>query len=125
MSFGKNQLSNITNNNLISNANKIFRKNDGQHARSAARELELQQKLKLQAGLKEKENSNNTTEDTQKLLTQVHLTDAELSAKKKEFTQCVFFLDNLEATAKASIERAIVLLGAVSFFLSFFLSFLY
>jgi hypothetical protein len=39
----------------------------------------------------------------------------QLSAKKKEFTQCIFYLDNLEASAKASIERAIVLLGAVNY----------
>lgn len=115
MSFGKNQLSNISNNNLISNNNKIWRKNDGQRARSAARELELQQKLKLQAGLKDKENAS---EDINKLLTTtVHLSDTELSAKKKEFTQCVFYLDSLEPNATASIERAIVLLGAVSYFI--------
>ncbi|GAA5817069.1 hypothetical protein MFLAVUS_010606 [Mucor flavus] len=110
MSFGKNQLTNISNNSLISNSNKIWRKNDGQHARSAARELELQQKLKLQAGLKDKENAS---EDINKhLTTTVHLSDTELSAKKKEFTQCVFYLDSLEPNATASIERAIVLLGA-------------
>lgn len=121
MSFGKNQLTNISNNSLISNSNKIWRKNDGQHARSAARELELQQKLKLQAGLKDKENAS---EDINKhLTTTVHLSDTELSAKKKEFTQCVFYLDSLEPNATASIERAIVLLGAVSYFIfvAFFL----
>lgn len=117
MSYAKNQLSNITNNTLIGSSAKQWRKTDGLQARSAARELELQQKLKLQAGLKDKENNN---EHSTKYPTTVNLSDSELSAKKKEFTHCVFYLDNLEASAKASLERAIVLLGAVSFF--FFLA---
>ncbi|KAG2204820.1 hypothetical protein INT47_004095, partial [Mucor saturninus] len=103
---------NISNNTLIGSSAKQWRKTDGLQARSAARELELQQKLKLQAGLKDKENNNNNNEHAAKYTTTVNLSDSELSAKKKEFTHCVFYLDNLEASAKASLERAIVLLGA-------------
>lgn len=114
MSYTKNQLANITNTNLIASSAKQWRRPDGLQARSAARELELQQKLKLQAGLKDQENNN---EHSTKFTSTVNLSDSELSAKKKEFTRCVFYLDNLEASAKASLERAIVLLGAVSSFL--------
>lgn len=114
MSYTKNQLANITNTNLIASNAKQWRRPDGLQARSAARELELQQKLKLQAGLKDQENNN---EHLTKFTSTVNLSDSELSAKKKEFTRCVFYLDNLEASAKASLERAIVLLGAVSSFL--------
>lgn len=115
-----NQLTNITNNNLISSS-KQWRKPDSQFARTAARELELQQKLKHsstssnsmntnQSGLKDKENGN--INDTKKVSAMTYFTEAELAAKRKEFIKCRFYLDNLEGNVQASIERGIKLLGA-------------
>lgn len=110
-----NQLTNITNNNLISSS-KQWRKPDNQFARTAARELELQQKLKhssstSQPGLKDKENGN--INEAKKVSATIPFTDAEITAKRKEFIKCRFYLDNLESNVQASIERAIKLLGAV------------
>jgi hypothetical protein len=131
MSYAPNQLNNITNNTIISSS-KQWRKPD-LLARSAAREIDLQQKLKISssqsssqssqpaAGLKEKENGVSNSQNKNELKRSTSTTSlsssqgtTETTNKKKQFATFKFYLDNLDASDQAKIERGIKLLGAVS-----------
>ena len=101
-----NQLNNITNSLSTS---KPWRKTENQPSRTSLREAELQQKLK-QSTLRDKENVH--TSENKKL--DIQLTEAEVVERKKIFAKCNFYLDNIEGSALASIERGIKILGAVS-----------